>query len=138
MFTKTNLISTIVAAVWSFMGGFFLWGILAENFMAGHMGTATGVMKDPPDFAILAIGCLIQGLAFSTIFRNWGADKYTTSDGLKYGFWVGILAGLGNNIIDYATSNMLDMTGALVNGLIYIVFFCIMGFLVGLVYNKVK
>jgi hypothetical protein len=51
--------------------------------------------------------------------------------------WVGILVGLGNSIIDYATSNMLDMTGAL-NALINIVFFAVMGFLVGLIYNKVK
>lgn len=138
MFTKTNLIATIVAAIWSMMGGFLLWGILAENFMADHMGTATGVMKDSPDFGILAVGCLIQGLAFATIFRQWGAEKYTTMDGLKYGFWIGILAGLGNNIIDYATSNMLDITGALINGLIYIIFFCVMGFLVGLIYNKIK
>jgi len=44
-------------------------------------------------------------------------------DGLKYG-WVGVLAGLGNNIIDYATSNMLDMTGALINGLFYHILLC--------------
>lgn len=138
MFTKTNLIATIAAAIWSMMGGYLFWGILGEKFMDNHMGSATGVMKENPDFGILAMGCLIQGLAFSTIFRNWGADKYNTMDGLKYGFWVGILAGLGNNIIDYATSNMLDMTGALINGLIYIIFFSVMGFLVGLIYNKVK
>lgn len=138
MFTKTNLVSTIAAAIWSMMGGFLLWGILAESFMKDHMGTATDVIRENPDFAVLAVGCLIQAFAFSTIFRKWGPDHYTTLDGLKYGFLVGIFAGLGNNIIDFATSNMLDLTGALINGFIYIVFFCVMGFIVGLIYNKVK
>jgi len=138
MFTKTNLISTVVAALWSMMGGYLLWGILAEKFMSNHMGRATGVVKETPDFGILAVGCLIQAFAFSVIFRKWGAGNYSAKDGLKFGVWVGIMAGLGNGIIDYATSNMLDMTGALVNGLIYIIFYSIMGFLVGLIYNKLK
>jgi hypothetical protein len=59
-------------------------------------------------------------------------------DGLKYGFWIGIFAGFGNALIDYAVSNMLDLTGALVNGLIYVLFFTIMGLLVGFMYGKVK
>lgn len=138
MFSKTNLISTVVAAIWSFMGGYLLWGVLAENFMSGHMGTATGVLREMPDFGILALGCLIQALAFSTIFRKWGVESYNPMDGLKFGLWIGIFAGFGNGIIDYATSNILDLTGALVNGLLYVILFTVMGFLVGLIYNKVK
>jgi hypothetical protein len=138
MFTKQNLISTIVAAIWSFIGGYLLWGVLAESFMSNHMGTATGVFKEVPEFGVLALGCLIQAFAFSGIFRKWGAANYSAMDGLKYGFWIGIFAGFGNALIDYAVSNMLDLTGALVNGLIYVLFFTIMGLLVGFMYGKVK
>lgn len=53
IFTKANLISTIVAAVWSFMGGFLFWGIFAEDFMNNHLGTATGVGKEMPDLGLL-------------------------------------------------------------------------------------
>lgn len=138
MFSKTNLISTVVAAIWSFMGGYLFWGVLGDSFLTDHLGSATGVMKEMPEFGILGLGCLIQGFAFSSIFRNWGADKFNAAAGLKYGALIGILTGFGNGIIDYATSNMLDLTGAIVNGLIYVVFFAIMGLLVGLVYNKVR
>jgi hypothetical protein len=102
------------------------------------MGTAAGVPKEMPEWGILALGCLIQGFTFSSIFKEWGANKYATSDGVKYGILIGILVGFGNELINYSTTNVLDLTGALVNGLIYAVFYAIMGFLAGLIYNKVK
>ncbi len=138
MFTKTNLISTIVTAIWGFMGGYLLWGVLADSFLNSHMGTAAGVPKEVPEWGLLALGCLIQAFAFSSIFRQWGESHYTTSDGVKYGILTGVLVGLGNELINHATTNVLDLTGALVNGLIYIVFYAVMGFLAGLIYNKVK
>ncbi len=138
MFTKTNLIATVVAAIWSQMGGFLLWAVLADRFLNDHLGSATGVVRAEPDFGVLAIGCLVQAFAFSTVFRKWGAAHYNLMDGLKYGVWMGIFIGFGEGIIDYATSNVLDMTGALINGLIWIVHLSVMGLLVGLVYNRVK
>jgi len=59
-------------------GGFLLWAVLAENFMDNHMGMATGVMKENSDFSILALGCLVQGFAFSDIFFATGDQKNTT------------------------------------------------------------
>ncbi|MEP3209138.1 MAG: hypothetical protein ABJN95_08105 [Maribacter sp.] len=138
MFTKTNLISTIVTAIWGLMGGYLLWGILADSFLNSHLGTAAGVGREMPEWGLLALGCLIQAFVFSSIFRHWGPNSYTTSDGLKFGILIGVLVGLGNELINHATTNIFDMTGALVNGLIYILFFAVMGFLTGLIYNKVK
>jgi len=48
------------------------------------------------------------------------------------------LAGIGGGLINYATSNILDITGTSINAVIYIVFFAIMGAFVGLVYEKVS
>jgi len=138
MFSKTNLISTVVTTIWGFMGGYLLWGILAASFINSHLGTATGVAKEVPEWGLLALGCLIQAFVFSSIFKQWGSNHYNTGDGLKYGILVGVLVGYGNELINYATTNVLDMTGALANGAIYVVFYAIMGFLAGLIYNKVK
>lgn len=138
MFTKTNLVSTIVTAIWSFMGGYFLWGVLADGFLNNHLGAATGVGKEIPEFGILGLGCLIQAFAFSTIFSHWGKERYTTLDGLKFGMLVGVLVGFGNGSIEYATTHVLDITGAMGNGLIYVFFYTVMGFLAGLVYNKIN
>lgn len=138
MFTKNNIISTIVTALWAFFGGYFLWGILGESLMAGQEGSATGIMKEMPDFLHLAVGCLILALAFSTIYKKWGAGGYNVSSGIQFGALVGLLQGFGSGIIDFATSNMLTFQGAIINGAIYLVFFIIMGLLAGLIFSKVK
>lgn len=136
MFSKANIISTIVATIWGFAGGYLLWGILADPILQDHIGSATGIMKDPPDFIHLLIGCLIQAFAFSTIYSKWANGNFSAGNGLNLGVWVGVLMGLGSGLINFATSNMLDLTGTLLNGVIYIVFFAVMGLLVGSVYNK--
>lgn len=138
MFTKNNIISTIVTALWAFFGGYFLWGILGESLMGGQEGSATGVMKEVPDFFHLAIGCLILALAFSTIYKRWGASGYSASNGVQFGALVGLLQGFGSGIIDFATSNIVTFQGAIINGAIYFVFFIVMGLLAGLIYSKVK
>lgn len=138
MFSKTNLASTLVTTIWGFMGGYLLWGILAVSFLNSHLGTATGVGKEVPEWGLLALGCLIQAFIFSSIFKQLGANHYNTGDGLKYGILIGVFVGYGNELINYATTNTLDITGALANGAVYVVFYAIMGFLAGLIYNKVK
>ncbi len=125
-------------AVWSNLGGFVLWAILADSFLNSHLGTTTGVVKATPNFPFLALGCLVQAFAFSTIYKNWGLPEYSAMNGIKFGAFMGIFIGFGEGLIDYATSNMLDLTGALGNGAIWIIHLAVMGALVGFVYNKVK
>lgn len=137
MFSKRNLISTLVTFIWGFMGGYLLWGIIIDPFLKEHLGSATGVPKTEPDFLHLAIGCLIVAFAFSTIYSKLAAE-HSVSKGLKFGIWVGVLRGLGSGFIDFSTTNIMDVTGTIVNGITYIVFFAIMGALAGLVYDKVK
>ena len=138
MFSKTNLIATLVTALWSFFGGYLLWGLIAEPFLADHLGTATGTIKETPDFVSLAFGCLISGFAFSTIYSKWERGAHSIGQGAKFGNWVGILIGFGGGIIDFATGNLLDMTGTFVNAIIYVIFFIFMGILASMVYNKMS
>ena len=136
MFSKANIISTIVATIWGFAGGYLLWGVLADPILQDHMGAVTGVMKDPPDFIHLLIGCLIVAFAFSTIYSKWANGTFSASSGIHLGIWVGVLMGLGSGLINFATSNLMDISGTFINGAIYIVHFAVMGLLVGLIYNK--
>jgi len=36
MFSKTNLISTLATAVWGFLGGYLIWGLILDPFNADH------------------------------------------------------------------------------------------------------
>lgn len=135
MFSKTNLISTLVTTLWGFFGGWLLWGIIGDPMLADHVITS-GLMKEIPDMGLLAIGCLIVGFAFSTMYSKWARGTHGVSHGLQYGLWFGVLIGLGNGLIDYATSNLLDLSGTIINAIIYIGHFAIMGILASLVYGK--
>ena len=135
MFSKSNLISTLVTAVWGYLGGWVLWGMLMDPILQEH-NSATGVMKEMPDMFHLIIGCIIAGFAFSTIYSKWSNGNYSAMSGLTYGVWVGILLGFGEGLVNMAVMNMLDFTGTLLNGITYIVFYAVMGLLAGMVYQK--
>jgi len=137
MFSKTNLISTIVSTLWAYFGGFLVWVIIATPLMEGHEGTATGVWKEVPDHLHLVIGCLIFAFAFSTIYSKL-AGGFTISSGVQFGLWVGIMLGFGEGIINLGVANFSDLTGTIISGILSIVFYVIMGALVGLVYNKLS
>ncbi|NND63188.1 MAG: hypothetical protein HKN48_08340 [Flavobacteriaceae bacterium] len=135
MFSKANLISTLVTAIWGLGGGFLLWGIVADPLLQDHLMTQ-GMMKDPIDMVHLALGCIIQGFGFSSIYRKYGATNYGVNSGLGMGILAAIMVGLGEGLIDFATANLLDIQGTLVNFVVYLVFFGITGLLAGLVYKK--
>ncbi|GAB5398871.1 MAG: hypothetical protein Aureis2KO_04560 [Aureisphaera sp.] len=135
MFSKANLVSTLVTAIWGMGGGFLLWGIIAEPLMADNM-LIPNLVKEQPDMVFLALGCLIQAFGFCSIYRKFGMDNYGASTGLNMGILTGIMIGLGEKLIDFATANMMDMQGTLINFAIYVIFFGVTGLIAGLIYKK--
>jgi len=138
MFSKANLTSTIATALWGYFGGWLLWGILSVDFFKDHLGSATGVMKEVPDMMYLVAGCLIFAFAFSTLYGKWSSGDYNAGSGVTFGVWLAVLLGLGEGLIDYSTSNVLDLTGTLGGVGIYLVFLAVMGLLAGVVYKKMS
>lgn len=136
MFSKSNLVSTLVCAIWAFFGGYLLWPVLGEEFIMNHLGSATGVGREVPDYMFLILGCVIMAFAISTIYSKYGGDKYSAGDGATLGLWIGVLAGFGDGLVNFSTSNILDFAGSMANGVLYIIFYVVMGALAGLIYNK--
>jgi uncharacterized protein DUF6789 len=137
MFSKTNLISTFVTALWAYLGGYLIWVIIATPLMEGHEGTATGVWKEVPDHLHLIIGCIIFAFAFSTIYSKL-SGKSSLSHGAQFGLWVGIMLGFGEGVINLGVANFSDLTGTLISGALSIVFYVVMGVLAGLAYEKMS
>jgi len=137
MFSKSNIISTLVTAVWGYFGGWLIWGILLADILSEHSGGATGVMRADADMPMLhlILGCIIVAFVFSTIYSKWGSDGYSISSGLTYGIWIGLF-GLGGGMINYAVMDTSDLTGVLINAGAGVVFYAVMGLLAGMVYNK--
>ena len=58
--------------------------------------------------------------------------------GAQYGLWVGILIGFGERWFDYAFDATPIIGDAIINGILNIVFFIVLGILVSLVYGKLS
>ena len=135
MFSKSNLISTLITALWGFLGGWLTWGIIGDPILKEHI-LHTSLMKEIPNFPLLALGCLIIGFSFSTMYSKWANGTHNISVGVNFGIWLGILTGLGDGLIDHATANIIDLSGSIMNAMLYIVHFAIMGILASIVYSK--
>jgi hypothetical protein len=132
MFSKTNLISTVVGAVWAYVGGMLLWDTLGSSLFSSPN-------TNPGDQMHIIIACVISAFAISTIYSKWSGGNHSLSHGATYGLWIGILIGFGERWYDFAfqmyTSTLND---AIINGVLNIVFGVVLGVLISLVYGKVK
>ncbi len=138
MFSKSNLISTLVTALWGYLGGYLIWVIIATPLMEGHEGTATGVWKEVPDHLHLIIGCIIFAFAFSTIYSKLSGGEHSLSHGAQFGCWVGVMLGFGEGVINLGVGNFSDLTGTIIGGVLSIVFYVVMGVCASLVYGKLS
>jgi hypothetical protein len=136
MFSKSNIISTLVTAVWGYLGGWVIWGMIFDPILGDHSGNATGVMREMPDMVHLIIGCILVGFIFSTIYSKWGRENYGVASGFSFGIWIGLFLGLGEGIVNYSVMDVLSITGTLINAVAFLIFYGIMGLLAGLVYQK--
>jgi len=135
MFSKSNLLATLAAGIFNFLGGYLIWGIATTDFFAQHAGSATGVMKDPVDMVHIALGCFIQAFFMSAIYSKWARGIHSAKEGFQFGAMVGAFTGFGIGLIMYGTSNFSDLTGILVEGLIEVVYYGVIGVIIALVYK---
>lgn len=138
MDTKKFLIGTLVGGVAYFLLGFIVYAILLEDFFSAHAGTATGVMKTTEmQFWPLFLGNVGHAALLSYIFVKW-ANVKTFSTGLSAGAIVGFLMTLGRNLVEYDTTNITDITGALADVIVYTAMTAVVGGIIGLVLGMGK
>ena len=131
MFSKTNLISTVVGAIWAYFGGWLLWGILGASLFSSPN-------SDPANQMHLIIACAISAFAVSTIYSKLAGGDHSLSHGATYGLWVGIFIGFGERWFDFAFDTTPVLQDAIIDGVLNIVFYVILGVLISMVYGKVK
>ena len=61
MDAKKFALGTVAGGVTYFLLGWLIYGVVLVKFMDANMGSATGVMKETPDFLWLIIGNLAWG-----------------------------------------------------------------------------
>jgi hypothetical protein len=136
MFSKSNLLSTLVGAIFLFFGGYLVWEILAGDFFAEHAGSATGVWKETNDLVYVALGCLIEAFFLSTIYGKWANGVHGAKNGFEFGALFGGFTGFGIGFLYYGVANLSDMTGVVAGGIIEMLFMGIAGAIIALVYKS--
>ncbi len=135
MFTKQNLLATVAATVVMFLLGYLLWGIALVSFFEAH--TLTDVMKpdEEMNMAFILLGNLFAAFAMATLYGKWARGYHGVKEGFTFGALVGIIIGLGMGFVWYGTSNFMDLTGHLAEGVTDIVYYGIAGVVISLVYK---
>ena len=134
MFSKSNLLATLVAAVTMFLLGYLIWGVATVDLFEGH--SLNNVMKDPPDFLFIILANLIGAFALSTIYGKWARGHHSPKEGAEFGLWIGIFVGLSVFLLMYGTSELMDLTGHLIEAVLDIIYYVIIGAVIALIYKS--
>ena len=134
MFSKSNLLATLVGAIVMFFLGYLIWGIATVDFFEEH--TIVNVMKEVPNLGLIALANLIAVFALCTLYSKWARGHHSMGQGFQFGAWIGVFIGIGMGLLQYATANFMDMTAYIVEAVIDIVFYGIIGIVISLVYQK--
>ena len=133
MFLKSNLLATLVGGIAMFVLGYLLWGLLGESLNGDNV--LTNVMKAEPDFIHLFLGCLISAFTMSTLYGKWASGHHSIKEGAEFGILIGIFVGLGMGLIWFATSTMMNLTGHLIDAVLNIIYYILIGVIIALIYK---
>ncbi len=134
MFSKSNLLATLVAGVVMFFLGYLIWGIATADFFEEH--SLVNVMKEVPNLGLIALGNVFGAFVLSTLYSKWARGHHSLGQGFQFGAWIGAFVGISMGLIWYATANWMDATGHIVEAVIDIVYYGIVGAIIALIYQK--
>ncbi|MEO9512525.1 MAG: hypothetical protein ABJN84_12470 [Flavobacteriaceae bacterium] len=134
MFSKSNLLATIAATVVMFLLGYGLWGVALSDFFESH--SITDISKDPMDFPLIVVSNLIGAFILSSIYSKWARGHHSIGQGFEFGAAIGAFTGISMGLMWYATSNLTDFTGYIVEAIVEIIYYGIVGIVIALVYKN--
>ena len=137
MSIRKIIIGGIIGAVVALVLGYLFYGNLLADFYMENAGSASGVMKNDSELSWgpIIIGHLAWGMLFAVIFGSW-ANISTLRDGMKSGALLGLLIGLTYDMVTIGTTNIMTLTGAIVDVGITVVISAIVGGVVGWYFGR--
>ena len=107
-----TLLAALGGGIVMFLAGFLFFGILLENFFQGYTVKYEGLMKNPPEVALIFLFNLVWAWLLA-IVMEWAGIRTLTS-GAKAGAVVMGLLVLGINLQYYAFMNFYTSFAPLV------------------------
>lgn len=137
MDNKKFLSGTLVGGIVNFLLGFVFYVVLFQGFFEANAGSATGVAKAEMAWWPLILGNLALAALITYIFLNW-ASISSFAGGLKAGAIIGFLMALGYDMIMFDTTNIMTLTGALVDVAISTIMWALTGGVIGAILGSGK
>jgi hypothetical protein len=137
MTAKNRVLATLVGFVVLFLLGWLLYGMLLMEFYTTNTGSATGVMRGDTEMVwwALILGNLFQAYFLVYVFGKW-ANITSFGGGFQAGAILGLILGLAFNLIMFATTNIMNLTSALVDPLVSAVMMGLTGGVVGFMLGR--
>ena len=115
-----------------FVAGFLLWGLALSGFFEAHVGSATGVIKEPMDFPHLILGQFFWGVLLAVVIARY-AGVSGFGEGMKIGALLGFLMSLSVGLTQFSMTYLFDLTTALVDPFVSAVWSGLGGGVIGLI-----
>jgi hypothetical protein len=137
MTTKT-ILATLAGAVFNFLGGWVLFGILLIDFYMSNTSTYEGLMKgEMPDLVMIFISGIFSAYLIVYLLKRIGKEN-TFAAGFKHGLVVYFCIAAATDLSMYAFYNLMNMTATIVDILVQSVFGGVNGGIIALVLGSGK
>jgi hypothetical protein len=137
MNTNKFIMGTVAGGITFFLVGFIIYGLALMSFFEAHAGSATGVAKVDMVWWALILGNMASAGLLSYIFLKW-ANISSFGSGASAAAIIGFFMSLSFNMVNFATTNVTDMTGAFADVAVSVVYFAIGGGVIGAVLGMGK
>lgn len=137
MNTNKFIMGTLAGGITFFLVGFIIYGLALMSFFEAHAGSATGVAKADMVWWALILGNMGSAALLSYIFLKW-ANISSFGSGASAAAIIGFFMSLSHEMINFATTNVMDMTGACAEVIVSVVYFAIGGGVIGAVLGMGK
>ena len=135
MFTKSNLLGTLVGAVANFVLAILFYIVLFATFLDDYHHEIEGLHKDNQSNFWFYLSIILMGFILSTIYGKFKKENHNFIGGFELGAWVAAYFFLGISILHNSTLNHFDMTGVILSGVVAVIMVGIVGGLIALVYK---
>ncbi len=137
MNTGKIILAGILGSAVAFVLGWLVYGMVLADFYSENAGSATGVMKVESDFNYIAMvaGNVTYGFFFAILYGAY-ARIGGFGTGAVVGFVLGLLIAASYNLIGLGSTNVMNMTAALVDIPVNAVISGLVGGVVGGVLGK--
>jgi len=111
MSTQKFVLASLAGGVTLFVLGGIFYGALLMDFFLANSGTATGAMKETPDWFHLVLGELMFAVLLTTVLGKW-AGVSGAGQGLTVGATFGFLLSLAMGLTFIGTMNITTPAAA--------------------------